>query len=775
MSAIDSSSAAVDWLQEGIRLRQQGHLEQALTCYERALASPHPSPAAGFNAGNVLFDLGRWADSQARLEACLTLPELPATLAEAAHLQAARCAVKRGEASAARAHFSAVLRLNPQQFSAWLEAGHVCRTQGLMDQMTGAYQRAVAVAPQRWEGHLALARGLELQARWDEAAASYHRAVACAMATGGGSLCRSVHQRMARWRLERGDAARALEALRQALAHLPDPSPDTLNERAELHIDVGEVLLRLGMTEEAHRALELASQATAEATLARLAELSFRSNLWQEAQAVLRRNVALHPESATARWNLAHALAESWQMEEALAELARAEALAPMPGARSMRASIAGRQGDAATALALYRALAKEEGALSKMASSAAMSTLYCDTLRPADVAAIHRELFAPLGVGARLRHSFARSSEPGRRLKVGWVTADFHHQHPVNIFMQPVLQRLDRQQFEQVVYFVGVSYDAQTHLAKQRVDQWTECSTWSDALLAQRIDDDGIDILVDLAGHTSYQRMSLFARRAAPVQVTFLGYPGSTGVPNMDWIIADEVVAPPQDAALYSEQIARLPHTVFCFAPEADYPFPVLPDSHATRPLTFGSFNNVPKLTPHTIQLWAAVLKAVPDACLLLKAPSFKDPGAVRRFTQAFEQWGIAPQRLMFRGPTGLADMMAEYADVDIALDPTPYNGGTTTLQALWMGTPVLTRCGGQFVSRMGASFMQAAGLPEWVAHSDAEFVALAQRMAADRAGLLALRRGLRQRLLARPAWDIDRYVTDLAGLLRHMWHASR
>ena len=146
-----------------------------------------------------------------------------------------------------------------------------------------------------------------------------------------------------------------------------------------------------------------------------------------------------------------------------------------------------------------------------------------------------------------------------------------------------------------------------------------------------------------------------------------------------------------------------------------------------------------------------------------------------MRRFTQAFEQRGIAPQRLMFRGPTGLADMMAEYADVDIALDPTPYNGGTTTLQALWMGTPVLTRCGGQFVSRMGASFMQAAGLPEWVAHSDAEFVALAQRMAADRAGLLALRRGLRQRLLARPAWDIDRYVTDLAGLLRHMWHASR
>ena len=150
------------------------------------------------------------------------------------------------------------------------------------------------------------------------------------------------------------------------------------------------------------------------------------------------------------------------------------------------------------------------------------------------------------------------------------------------------------------------------------------------------------------------------------------------------------------------------------------------------------------------------------------------KDPGAVRRFSEAFQRLGIAPQRLLFRGPTGLADMMAEYADVDIALDPTPYNGGTTTLQALWMGTPVLTRCGHTFVSRMGASFMQAAGLPNWVAHSDADYVAIAQRMAADRPGLLALRRGLRQRLLARPAWDINRYTADFGALLRHIWGAA-
>ena len=773
---------ATAWLHQGATLRQQGHTEQALSCYEQALSLPDAPPAAWFNAGNALFDLGRWAAARQRFESCLALPApLPAELAEAAHLQAARCAAKQGELSAARAHFAAVLRLNPQQFSAWLEAGHVCRTQGATEQMIGAYQHATAAAPQRWEGHLALARGLEDLARWDEAAASYHRALLCTdTAADGPRLRLRQHHQMARWRLERGDAARALEALRAALACLPPPRPDDaapalgLNEWAELHIDLGEILIRLGLTDEAHRALEHASQATAETTLARLAELAFRSNLWQEAQAVLRRNVSLHPDSATAHWNLAHALAESWQMEDALAELAHAEALAPMPGARSMRASIAGRMGDAATALQLYRELAAEEGPRSKMVSSAAMSTLYCDHLHPAEVAELHRTWFAPLGEGSRSPATFTNPRQPERRLRLGLVTADFHHQHPVNIFMQPVLRRLDRQQFECVVYFVGVSYDEQTHLAKQRVDRWVECTTWSDALLAQRIEADGIDVLLDLAGHTSHQRMALFARRAAPVQATFLGYPGSTGVPNMDWIVADAVVAPPEHAPLYSERIARLPHAVFCFAPEADYPFPPLPDAHATRPLTFGSFNNVPKLTPHTLGLWAQVLHAVPGSRLLLKAPSFKDPGAVRRFSEAFQRLGIAPQRLLFRGPTGLADMMAEYADVDIALDPTPYNGGTTTLQALWMGTPVLTRCGQTFVSRMGASFMQAAGLPDWVAHSDADYVAIAQRMAADRPGLLALRRSLRQRLLARPAWDIDRYTADFGALLRHIWRVA-
>ena len=384
-----------------------------------------------------------------------------------------------------------------------------------------------------------------------------------------------------------------------------------------------------------------------------------------------------------------------------------------------------------------------------------AMSSLYSDALSPVEVAQLHRELFAPLGQGARSRDSFVRAPLDGRRLRLGLVSADFRHHHPVNVFMQPVLRELDRSCIELFVYFTGVSHDEQTRLAQCRAEHWVEAATLDDAQLARRIDADGIDLLLDLAGHAGEQRMSLFAQRAAPVQATYLGYPGSTGVPNIDWVIGDDIVTPVTDDALCSERVMRLPETVFCYAPEADYPFPALGDGCARRPLTFGSFNSVSKLTHSTLALWARVLAAVPSSRLLLKAPSFGNASAVRAFSTRLQDLGIELDRVEFRGPTGLAEMMAEYADVDIALDPLPCNGRTTSLQALWMGVPVLTLEGGHFVSRMGASFMGAAGLGDWVARDEDDYVETAVRMAADRQRLLELKRGLRLRLLEREAWN--------------------
>jgi predicted O-linked N-acetylglucosamine transferase (SPINDLY family) len=720
--------------------------------------------ADAFNQGNAHFKAGRWAPARAAYEAALKDdPQM-----EPAALQWVRCLVMQGDHQAARDGFALLLKTFPSNYSGWLEAGHLCRQLGVHQQAMASYSRAMALMPARYEARLSLARLLEDQGQPEAAAVEYHRALSAA----GAQINHQVHWRMAKFRLERGDASRALEAMRQALLVLRlRPETVDVNERAEMQMDLGDIFMRLGMTEDGHRAFERASAGTSEATLVRLADLSFRYNLWQEAQAVLRRNVELHPDSDTAHWNLAHSLAESWNMQEALEVLAKAEAIAPQPGAKSMRASVAGRTGDADTALRLYKELADEEGHGSKMHSSAAMSSLYSDQLSPQQVADLHREMFAHLGHNARALSSFKNDKTPDRPLRVGLVSADFHHQHPVNIFMQPVLARLDHRAVEVTMYFTGVSYDQQTQLAKRRVARWVEATTWNDSQLARRIEEDGIDILLDLSGHTSMQRMSLFGQRAAPVQATFLGYPGSTGVPNIDWLVADAVVAPVGSEGLFTEQLARLPNSVFCFAPETDYPYPDYVQAHAERPLTFGSFNNVPKLTPHTVKLWAAVLKEVPGSRLLLKAPSFKDDGAVEAFAQRFLAEGIARERLEFRGPVGLTEMMAEYADVDIALDAVPYNGGTTTLQALWMGVPVVVKAGGNFVSRMGASFMTAAGLSDWVAQSDADYVRIAAAMARDRQALLGLKQGLRERLQAAPAWNIDQYTRDFEGVLRQMW----
>jgi predicted O-linked N-acetylglucosamine transferase (SPINDLY family) len=311
--------------------------------------------------------------------------------------------------------------------------------------------------------------------------------------------------------------------------------------------------------------------------------------------------------------------------------------------------------------------------------------------------------------------------------------------------------------------------FDEYTRQAKACSDHWLEAAALDDAALQRVITGDAVDILIDLAGHTSSHRLGVFAMRAAPVQATFLGYPHSTGLSRIDWLIGDATVSPAEHAHLFSEGIAQLPGSVFCWAPVDHYPLPRA--RLADAPVVFGSFYNAMKLSPRTIALWARVLKAVPNSQLLLKAPSLRDAAVQARFTDLFAAQGIARERLILRGPSGLAEMMQEYGDIDIALDPTHYNGGTTTLQALWMGVPVVALTGGNFVGRMGASFMATLGRPDWVAADEEAYVAAAAALALDRARLRAQRAAFRAQMEASPLCDITRYVAHFEALLQRMW----
>jgi predicted O-linked N-acetylglucosamine transferase (SPINDLY family) len=363
----------------------------------------------------------------------------------------------------------------------------------------------------------------------------------------------------------------------------------------------------------------------------------------------------------------------------------------------------------------------------------------------------------------------FTNPLTPQRKLRLGLVTGDLHRQHPVNIFMLPILQRLNPDKLALCVYHTGTMHDTYTARAKTCSQRWLEAAKLDDNALQAAIVADRVDVLIDLAGHTATHRLGVFAQRAAPVQATFLGYPHSTGLATMDWLIGDATVSPADHASLFCEGIAQLPGSVFCWHDEGTYP---LPQARAVdAPVVFGSFNNAMKLSPRTIALWARVLLAVPGSRLLLKAPSLRDAAVCERFAALFVGHGIAAERLEFRGPTGLADMMQEYGDIDIALDPTPYNGGTTTLQALWMGVPMVALEGGNFVSRMGASFLRTLGRDDWVAGDEEAYVRAAVALAQDCAKLRGQRAALRAQMAASSLCDIDTYVQHFEALLNRMW----
>jgi predicted O-linked N-acetylglucosamine transferase (SPINDLY family) len=575
------------------------------------------------------------------------------------------------------------------------------------------------------------------------------------------------------WRLQGGDSAGAVEAL----APLADGQPPRYGSLLQL----GLALLRNGNRPAAEAAFSRASASPNPAFLRLLAQRVYEHNYWQEAIAVLQRALSLVPDDLASLTALARLHWEVYQLEEAETLCQRILALDPAnPEVPYLLNALPGRRGDARAHLAAVEAhYASLDNPSSRLASSIAMASLYVDDRTPEQIAALHRQLCAPIEAAlaatpnrnaSRDPDDPDRDANPDRPLRLGLVSGDFHRQHPVNLFMLPLLERLDRQQFPVWVFHTGSMHDEYTARARRAASHWIEAAQLDDTALQQRIRSERIDILIDLAGHTSSHRLGVFALGAAPVQASFLGYPHSTGLSSIDWLIGDPIVSPAEHAPLFSEGIAQLPGSVFCWSPVDDYPLP--PPRPADAPLVLGSFNNIMKLSPRTIALWASLLHDLPDATLLLKAPSLGDASVIQRFSGLFAAAGIDPERLAFEGPSELGEMMQRYGAIDIALDPTPYNGGTTTLQALWMGVPVISLMGGNFVSRMGASFLTALGRPEWIAADDDHYRTIARELAAQVPTLRQGRAAQRQAMLRSSLSNLEHYSAGFQTLLRQMWH---
>lgn len=563
------------------------------------------------------------------------------------------------------------------------------------------------------------------------------------------------------WCLAVGDAAGAVAAM----ASLVDLRP----VRHGSMVRLGQALLRLGQLRAAEVVLTRASLSDSPKVLAWLAEVAFQHNYWQEAIAALQKAVHLSPDDASLWLALAHIQSKCYQMGACRDSLARVLRVAPdNADARSLQIGLLGQLGDAA---GYFEALQKQYSASgagnSRLLSSVLMTSLYQDDLGPDAVARLHRSLMAPLEVKqSPWRPGHRRQRAPGQALRLAYVSGDLHRQHPVNIFLLPLLlEQKKSDRLEIFIFHTGTMHDQYTARARECADVWVEAAAWDDETLRREIEAHDVDVLIDLAGHTATHRLGVFLQRAAPVQATFLGYPHSTGLKNIDFLIGDAVVSPDANAHLFSERVARLPGPVFCWAPVDDYPLPTAVRS--TGPVVFGSFNNALKLSPRTIAIWAKVLSTVPNSMLLLKAPSFMNADVTDRFRLLFEANGVAGDRLVFRGPSELSVMMQEYGDVDIALDPLPYNGGTTSLQALWMGVPVISMEGATFQNRMGASFLKCLGREEWLAQDEGEYVAIAQRLAQQVEYFRSNRPLLREQLRQSALGDIVQYAADFEALV--------
>lgn len=366
---------------------------------------------------------------------------------------------------------------------------------------------------------------------------------------------------------------------------------------------------------------------------------------------------------------------------------------------------------------------------------------------------------------------SHSNDRDPLRTLRIGYVSADFR-EHPVGFFLEGVLQYHSAANCGIYCYFNSTQEDAVTARLRAHVPNWRQISALDDDAVAAMIRADGIDILVDLSGHTSGNRLLVFARKPAPVQVTWLGYCNTTGLGNMDYLLADAGVIPPDTAQRFSEQVLRLPGSYLCYVAPDYAPAVAPPPGIANGYVTFGCFNNLSKVTEAMLALWAEILRRVPDARFILKSKQLADPTVQQRYRDRFSAQGIAPERVILDSRhLDHAELLGYYGELDIALDTHPYSGVTTTCEALWMGVPVVTLAGERFISRNSAALLANVGLDDLVAGTPQQYVETAVALAGDGARLAQLRSAQRERFKASPLGNAPLFVQHLEAAYRDMW----
>jgi protein O-GlcNAc transferase len=551
--------------------------------------------------------------------------------------------------------------------------------------------------------------------------------------------------------------------------------------RRILHVDpcyadasylLGTIAEGKGLAEEATKFFHdaVAAKPDEPAFLFALGKQCYRSRRFEEAVQLIGQGLATQPSDVDARNDYGSSLMELGRWDEALTIMQPLAAEnAGLFAARYNLGNLYCKLGRLEEALAEYRAaLAVQPDHLD--CQCCLLFTLnYSDRLTADQLFEEHRAFGARQAPAAP---SPALDARRPRRLRVGYLSPDFRD-HVVARFFIPVLSLHDREKFDVHCYYTHRTQDDVTASLRALAEHWHDCAGLSDAAIADRIRSDRIDILVDLAGHSSGHRIGVLTLKPAPIQANYIGYPNTTGLPAVDFRITDAVVDPPGVAdRLAVERLLRLPRVFLAYRPIARElepgPLPALRHGY----VTFGCFNNFLKQSSSFLDVAARVLLAVPRSRLVLKDHVLFTPSVAERVRQRFVAAGIAPERLRLLGWTKtFADHLGEYREIDIALDSFPYNGTTTTCESIWMGVPVVTLQGDRHAARVGASLLGSLGMCQLIAQSTDEFVAICARLADDVEGLKVNRAGLRERMRASPLMDEKSLTRALEHAYITMW----
>jgi len=741
----------------GITLQQWGKPEKAIASYQRALQLDPESADLNNNLANALTEQGRMDEAlHYYRQALKSDPESVEVLNNMGTVL-----LDQGRLEPSLTCFSKALAINPVYTRALYNSGLVLQKMGRNHQALDCYRGVLKINPEYFNAHLNLGIILRGRHQYDEAIDHFQKALAIKPDSA------EAYNNVGTALRGQGHPAQAAACFRKAL-ELKPVFPEASN-------NLGLALVDENKLEEARTSFEAALQMKSDYLpaynhIGNLLKLQDRTD---EALAYYRKALEFDPDYPEAHFCMGCRFMEQNRLAEAIACFQRAiEIRSHYPEALNNLAAALKEQGRLKESIACYRKIIEIEPSLSWAHSNLLFALNFDPDSRPADLYDQAKSWWRQHGEAIAPCSAFHNSPDPDRRLRIGYVSPDFW-QHPVSLFFLPLISNHDRTSVEVFCYAEVLHPDQTTEQVKAHADHWVSTVGLTDRQVADRVRQDRIDILVDLAGHTARNRLLAFAYKPAPIQVTWLGYGNTTGMPVIDYFITD-AVADPEGIAdqYYCEKLVRLPRGFLCYGPPEGAPDVQKLTNLENDPIVFGSFNNVSKLNRRTIALWSKILQQVPDSRLVLKSKQLGDQATRERYLALFSQAGIKTERIQLLPRTrSVHEHLAQYHQIHIALDPFPYNGTTTTCEALWMGVPVVTLRGDCHYARVGASLLTRIGLTDHIADSEQQFVDTAVALANDFSRLSELRLNLRSMMASSSLCNSNNFAREMEETFREMW----